>query len=48
MPTVGKKKFDYTPSGKKKAAAFAAKSGKPMVSKPATKKPKAKSRGMYK
>jgi hypothetical protein len=43
MPHVGKKKFDYTAAGKKKAAAYAAKTGKPMAKK---KKPKAK--GMYK
>ena len=28
MPTVGKKKFSYTPAGKKKAKAYAKKKGK--------------------
>ena len=28
MPNVGKKKFAYTPAGKKKAAAYAKKTGK--------------------
>jgi hypothetical protein len=31
MPTVGKKKFDYTPKGKKAAKAYAAKTGKKTV-----------------
>jgi hypothetical protein len=33
MPTVGKKKFPYTASGKKAAKAYAKKSGKPMTKK---------------
>jgi len=40
MPTVGNKNFDYTPVGKKKAAAFAAKTGKPMAKKAAPKRKK--------
>lgn len=43
MPNVGKKKFPYTTAGKKKAAAYAAKTGKPMA-----KKKKSKVKGMYK
>lgn len=31
MPTVGKKKFPYTPEGEKAAAMAAKKSGKPLV-----------------
>ena len=31
MPTVGKKKFDYTAKGKKAAKAYAAKTGKKTV-----------------
>lgn len=31
MPTVGKKKFAYTPAGKKKAASYAKKVGKKMT-----------------
>ncbi len=33
MPTVGKKKFSYTPKGKAKAKAYAKKTGKKMVKK---------------
>ena len=33
MPNVGKKKFAYTPAGKKKAAAYAKKTGKTMTKK---------------
>jgi hypothetical protein len=33
MPTVGKKKFAYTPKGKSKAKAYAKKTGKKMVKK---------------
>jgi len=38
MPTVGKKKFPYTAAGKKQAAAYAKKTGKKAVRKPAMKK----------
>jgi len=33
MPSVGKKKFPYTAAGKKKAASYAKKTGKPMKKK---------------
>lgn len=38
MPMVGKKKFAYTEAGKKDAAAYAKKSGKPMAKKAVAKK----------
>jgi len=33
MPTVGKKKFAYTHKGKKKAKAYASKTGKKVINK---------------
>ena len=38
MPKVGKKEFPYTPAGKKAAAAFAKKTGKPLRLDPKVKK----------
>ena len=38
MPTVGMKKFAYTPKGQKQAAAYAKKTGQKMTEKPPKKK----------
>lgn len=51
MPHVGKKNFDYTAAGKKKAKAYAAKTGKVMKAKPkasaTSARSKKKPRGQY-
>jgi hypothetical protein len=41
MPTVGNRKFPYTPAGQKAAAAFAKKSGQRMTEMPPTSQPPA-------
>jgi len=51
MPHVGKKKFPYTPAGKKKAKAYAAQTGKAVKAKPkesaTSARSKKKPRGLY-
>jgi hypothetical protein len=44
MPTVGKKKFDYTTKGKKAAESYAAKTGKKVAK---TKRKSAMKKGGY-